>query len=93
MNDNPHSLQERLSELRSEIHFHNYRYHVLDDPVISDYEFDRLMSELRKIEEEHPEWVTTDSPSQRVGSQPVEKFTKVEHPAPILSLGNAFGVE
>jgi DNA ligase (NAD+) len=82
-----------MEELRREIHFHNYRYHVLDDPVISDYQFDRLLAELRQIEEEHSEWVTPDSPTQRVGSQPSERFVKVRHPAPILSLGNAFGAD
>ena len=85
--------RERLAQLRREIHFHNYRYHVLDDPLISDYEFDRLLAELRQIESEHPEWVTPDSPTQRAGSQPAERFTKVSHPAPILSLANAFGAE
>lgn len=80
----------RLEELRRTIHFHNYRYHVLDAPLISDGEFDRLMVELRQIEAEHPEWITADSPTQRVGSQPAAKFQKVHHPAPILSLANAF---
>ncbi|MBN2548492.1 MAG: NAD-dependent DNA ligase LigA [Anaerolineales bacterium] len=87
------ALAERLQTLRREIHFHNYRYHVLDAPVISDYEFDRLLAELRQIEAEYPEWVTPDSPTQRVGSQPAERFVKVRHPAPILSLANAFGVQ
>ena len=54
--------RQRLEQLRSEIHFHNYRYHVLDAPVISDYEFDRLLAELRQIEAEHPEWITPNSP-------------------------------
>jgi DNA ligase (NAD+) len=62
----------------------------LDAPVISDYEFDRLMVELRQIEAEHPEWITPDSPSQRTGAMPLDKFTKVRHPGPILSLANAF---
>lgn len=84
---------ERLAELRKTIHFHNYRYHVLDDPIISDVEFDRLMAELKKIETEHPEWVTDDSPTQRAGAQPAEKFKKVRHPAPILSLANAFSAQ
>ncbi len=80
----------RLEELRREIHYHNYRYHVLDDPIISDYEFDKLMAELNKIEADHPEWITPDSPTQRAGALPVGKFPKVPHPAPILSLANAF---
>jgi DNA ligase (NAD+) len=82
--------QTRLLELRGEIHYHNYRYHVLDDPVISDYEYDQLLAELKQIEVEHPEWVTSDSPSQRAGGQPLDRFSKVSHPAPILSLGNGF---
>lgn len=85
--------KERLEELRREINFHNYRYHVLDDPVISDYEFDQLLQELRQIEGEHPDWITSDSPTQRAGSQPAEGFTKLSHPAPILSLGNAFDAD
>jgi DNA ligase (NAD+) len=83
----------RLEELRRQIHFHNYRYHVLDDPVITDYEFDRLLRELRQIETSHPEWITPDSPSQRVDSQPATRFSKVRHPAPILSLANAFSAQ
>lgn len=86
-------LFERLEQLRREINFHNYRYHVLDDPVFSDYEFDQLMIELRQIESEHPEWVTPDSPTQRAGGQPLAKFAKVRHPAPILSLSNGFTAE
>ena len=81
---------KRLEELRREINFHNYRYHVLDDPVISDYEYDQLMAELRAIETAHPDWVRPDSPTQRVGGTPSERFTKVRHPAAILSLSNAF---
>lgn len=84
------ALTERLDQLRRELNFHNYRYHVLDDPVISDYEFDRLMAELRQIEAEHPELITPDSPSQRAGGPPATRFAKVRHPGPILSLANAF---
>jgi len=82
---------KRLEELRREVNFHNYRYHVLDDPVISDYDFDLLLNEIRQIETFNPEWITTDSPTQRVGSQPAVRFIRVAHPAPILSLANAFG--
>ncbi|MCW5876337.1 MAG: NAD-dependent DNA ligase LigA [Anaerolineales bacterium] len=84
------ALRKQLDELRSALHEHNYRYHVLDQPVISDAEYDRMLAELRAIEEEHPEWVTPDSPTQRAGSQPSPRFVKVTHPAPILSLANAF---
>jgi DNA ligase (NAD+) len=83
-------LIARLEQLRREINYHNHRYHVLDDPVISDSEFDRLLQDLRQIENDHPEWVTPDSPTQRAGSAAVERFSKVRHPAPILSLANAF---
>lgn len=86
-------LHERYEQLKRDIHFHNHRYHVLDAPVISDAEFDRLVAELKQIEVEHPDWVTPDSPSQRAGAAPSEKFEKVRHPAPILSLANAFGAE
>jgi DNA ligase (NAD+) len=80
---------ERIEQLRQEINYHNYRYYVLDEPVVSDAEYDALMDELRALEAEHPELVTPDSPTQRVSGQPAEGFTKVEHPAPILSLDKA----
>jgi len=82
--------RERLKQLRTTINFHNYHYHVLDTPIISDYEFDRLAKELREIEAQFPELITQDSPSQRNGGRPIEKFNKLRHPAPILSLANAF---
>jgi DNA ligase (NAD+) len=85
--------KDRYEDLKRQINFHNYRYHVLDDPVISDAEFDRLLVELRKVEAEHPEWITPDSPSQRAGAAVSEKFEKVRHPRPILSLANAFGAD
>ena len=81
--------RERLKQLRTSINFHNYHYHVLDTPIISDYEFDQLAKELREIEAQFPELITQDSPSQRNGGRPVEKFSKLHHPAPILSLANA----
>src|ERR1041385_8728896 len=87
------SLRARYEQLKQEIHFHNYRYHVLDDPVISDVEFDKLLNELKRIEADHPDWVTADSPTQRAGSRPADRFEKVRHPAPILSLANAFGAD
>lgn len=83
-------IHQRLEQLREQINYHNYRYHVLDDPVISDYEYDQLVNELNRIEIQHPEWITPDSPSQRAGSATLDRFVKVSHPAPILSLGNAF---
>ncbi|MEW6568489.1 MAG: NAD-dependent DNA ligase LigA [Chloroflexota bacterium] len=83
----------RAEELRRLVNFHNYRYHVLDSPLISDAEFDALMRELRAIEEAHPELVTPDSPTQRTGGAVAERFEKVRHPTPILSLGNAYSAE
>jgi len=82
--------RERAQRLRAAINYHNYRYHVLDDPEISDLEFDSLIRELRSLEAEHPELLTADSPTQRVGAAPQERFGKVKHPAPMLSLDNAF---
>lgn len=87
------STKSRYEELKQQIHFHNYRYHVLDDPVISDAEFDKLLKEFRQIEAEHPELIAPDSPTLRAGAQPADRFVKVHHPAPILSLANAFGAE
>ena len=83
-------LFQRYQSLKEQVHFHNYRYHVLDNPLISDFEFDQLLVELRQIEAGHPDWVTPDSPTQRAGAPPSEGFAKVRHPAPILSLANAF---
>jgi DNA ligase (NAD+) len=83
----------RYEELKTLIHSHNYRYHVLDAPVISDLEFDRLLNELKQIEAEHPDWITSDSPTLRAGAKPADRFEKVRHPAPILSLANAFGAD
>ena len=80
----------RVEELRSQIAFHDYRYFVLDDPEISDAEYDALMRELRALEEAHPQLITPDSPTQRVGGEPVEALGIVEHRLPMLSLGNAF---
>ena len=84
-------LKSDYQALQDELHFHNYRYHVLNDPVISDFEFDQKLQQLRAIEAEHPDWVTSDSPTQRAGAEPLAEFVKVVHPAPILSLSNAFG--
>ena len=83
----------RAIELRREINFNNHRYYVLDDPVISDPEYDRLLQELQELESEYPELLTADSPTQRVGGAPAEGFTQVQHSAPMLSLANAFNRE
>ncbi|MFL5907419.1 MAG: NAD-dependent DNA ligase LigA [Solirubrobacterales bacterium] len=81
--------KERAKELRRKIAHHDRRYYVLDDPEISDPEYDDLLRELREIEEKHPELLTPDSPTQRVGGTPLDKFTRVEHHEPMLSLANA----
>ncbi|MBK7317401.1 NAD-dependent DNA ligase LigA [Candidatus Villigracilis affinis] len=83
----------RYEELKAQVNFHNYRYHVLDAPVISDLEYDRLLNELKKLEADHPDWITPDSPTQRAGARPADRFEKIRHPAPILSLANAFGAD
>ena len=83
-------LRTEMEKLIEEINFHNYRYHVLDSPIISDYEYDEKLNQLKAIESQHPEWIRADSPTQRAGATPSDKFNKVVHPAPILSLANAF---
>jgi DNA ligase (NAD+) len=83
-------VRQRIEKLRAEINYHNYRYYVLDSPEISDAEYDELMRGLQQLEEKYPQFLTTDSPTQRVGAAPVEAFGVVEHPYPLLSLGNAF---
>jgi len=86
-------VEERIQQLRKEIDYHLYRYHVLDSPVISDAEYDTLFRELAALEGEHPELITADSPTQRAGALPSDVFAKVRHPAPILSLMNAFNAD
>ncbi|HZU61742.1 MAG TPA: NAD-dependent DNA ligase LigA [Solirubrobacteraceae bacterium] len=85
--------RERAAELRRLLEYHNYRYHVLDDPEVGDDVYDALMDELRRIEAEHPELATPDSPTQRVGAEPVSELEKVRHPQPMLSLANARSAE
>jgi DNA ligase (NAD+) len=85
--------QLRVEELRELINHHLYRYHVLDDPEISDAEYDELIRELRTLEERFPELITPDSPTQRVGAAPADLFKPVRHRAPMLSLDNAFSTE
>ena len=84
---------ERIQQLRREINYHLYRYHVLDSPVISDAEYDALYRALAALEAEHPELVTPESPTQRAGAAAADIFAKVRHPAPILSLMNAFNAD
>ncbi|MFP7478328.1 NAD-dependent DNA ligase LigA [Terribacillus saccharophilus] len=82
-----------LADLRKKLNQYNYDYHVLDNPQVSDYEYDQTLKRLLDIEAEFPDLVTSDSPSQRVGGTPLEGFNKVEHRVPMLSLGNAFNEE
>ena len=82
-------MRGRIEELREQIRYHNRRYYVEDAPVISDAEYDALYSELEGLEAEHPELVTADSPTQRVGGEPLEGFEEVRHTVPMLSLSNA----
>ena len=84
---------ERIAKLRAEINYHAYRYYVLDDPIISDAAYDALMRELQELEAQFPDLITPDSPTQRVGAPPLDRFEKVEHEIPMLSLDNAFNAE
>lgn len=84
-------IQTELNELRRLVAYHSYRYNSLDAPIISDFEYDRLYNRLKELESAHPELITPDSPTQRVASTVSENFRKVQHPAPVLSLANAFG--
>jgi DNA ligase (NAD+) len=83
------TAEQSVEELRKQLDYHNHRYYVLDDPEVSDAEYDALLNELRGLEAEHPELLTPDSPTQRVGAQPLEKFKEVPHLQPMLSLANA----
>lgn len=90
---NAEEAQKRIAQLREEINYHNYRYYVLDDPVISDAEYDQLMRELENLERQFPQFITPTSPTQRVGAPPLDKFEEVRHTVPMLSLANAFEEE
>jgi DNA ligase (NAD+) len=87
------NVATEMDALREKLRHHEYRYHVLDDPEISDAEYDRLLQKLKKLEAEHPELVTPDSPTQRVGATPREGFQTVRHKTPMVSLDNAFSFE
>lgn len=85
-----YDARNRIEELRDQLRYHNYRYYVLGDPEVSDAAWDAMFHELCGLEEAHPEFVTADSPTQKVGAQPLEAFAVVEHREPLLSLGNVF---
>src|SRR6476646_403152 len=86
-------VEKKLESLRDKIRYHEHRYYVLDDPEISDADFDKLMQQLKEIEAEHPKLITPDSPTQRVGGKPREGFVKVRHSSPMLSLDNTYNEE
>ena len=86
-------LREKIAKLREDIRQHEYRYYGLDQPTISDAEFDRRMNQLKRLEAEHPELITPDSPTQRVGGMPRKGFETRQHRPPMLSLDNAFSYE
>lgn len=83
-------INYKIEKLREQINDHNYRYYVLDNPVIADAEYDQLLEKLKNLEKQHPELITHDSPTQRVGAQPLKEFAEVHHTVPMLSLENAF---
>ena len=84
------SIEKTLDELKKQLNYHAYRYYVEDSPELPDAEYDRMMQQLLLIEKEHPEFMTVDSPSQRVGGEALGGFTQVQHEIPMLSLDNAF---
>ena len=86
----PTELEKKIDLLRTQLNRHNYRYYVLDDPEISDAEYDHLFRELQNLEKNHPDLITPDSPTQRVGAAPLSSFKTITHAAPMLSLDNVF---
>lgn len=84
------TIEQQITQLRTTLRHHEYLYHVLDNPEIPDAEYDRLMGELRALEEAHPDLITPDSPTQRVGAAPLSEFTQIRHEVPMLSLDNVF---
>ena len=89
----PTDLQQQASELRKLINRHNYLYYVIDNPDITDSEYDRLFQTLQQLEAEHPTLLTADSPTQRVGGKALDKFSQITHALPMLSLDNVFDAE
>ena len=87
------AIEKEIEKLRNQIRYHEYRYYVLDNPEISDFEFDKLTRRLQELEAQNPELITPDSPTQRVGGQPAEEFPKVRHSMPMLSLDNTYSLE
>ncbi len=87
---NKNDAKKQIQKLRDEINYHNYQYYVENNPVISDYEYDMLLKKLEALETQHPDLITSDSPTQRIGGEPLKGFTTVEHKIPMLSLDNAY---
>ena len=88
--DEMDDIRRQVQELRKDIELHNYHYYTLDAPIIPDVEYDKLFRELQELEQRHPELVTPDSPTQRVGAAALKQFAQIQHHTPMLSLGNAF---
>ena len=87
------NFKDRIDQLVEQLNEANYRYYVLDDPQMLDFEYDRLLRELENLEQEHPEYARQDSPTLRVGGAALSKFEKVEHPVPLMSLQDVFSLE
>ena len=87
------NIQKRMDELVEILNDANYRYYVLDDPKMLDFEYDRLLRELEDLEKEYPQYAKEESPTKRVGGQALSKFEKVEHPVPLMSLQDVFSLE
>src|SRR5438309_231477 len=90
MSESANEITKRIDKLREELDRHNYLYYVEAKPQISDQKFDKLMKELTELEAAHPEFISPDSPTQRVGGQPIESFRTVEHAAPMMSIDNTY---
>ncbi len=93
VSENTKNLRSEIEHLREKIREHNHRYYVLNEPTVSDYEYDMLLEQLIQLERQHPEWITPDSPTQRVGGEPTKSFPPVTHAIPMLSLGNTYTQE
>src|SRR5512136_2152836 len=90
---NKNDAKKQIQKLREEINYHNYQYYVENNPVISDYEYDMLLKKLEALETQYPDLITSDSPTQRIGGEPLKGFATVEHKIPMLSLDNAYSYE
>ena len=87
------AITKKIKSLRQQINDHNYRYYILDDPLISDGEYDQLFRKLEQLEKQHPKLIVSESPTQRIGAEPLESFGTVTHRIPMMSLANAMSDE